>query len=155
MAHFPTRVLVGVDRSPTAARAVDAATELCRSTGSELHLLHVRSTSSTLHGRPMTPPQRTGSESEGDEVLQAARRRVEDAGGEVAGAHLRFGDRVDREMLAAQQELQIGLLVLGSGGQGRLLQQVMSGTPSTTTARRSPASVLLVRHVDLDDDPAP
>jgi nucleotide-binding universal stress UspA family protein len=145
---FPTRILVGVDHSPTSTDAVVAATELARATGSELHLLHVKTTSSTVRGRPVTPGQGDRMEAEAAALLAAASGTVGERGGEVTATHVRFGERVSRVLAEAQGELDAGLLVVGSGPGGTTARALLATSPASGLVRRAPGSVLVVRGGD-------
>jgi nucleotide-binding universal stress UspA family protein len=142
---FPTRVLVGVDRSGSSTAALAAAAELCRATTSELHLVHVRSTSSTVTGRPVTPEQGSRMEAEAAVVLARATDVVEAGGGEVSGTHVRFAERVERALALAQEELEAGLLVVGSRRGGSVARSLLGGGGATGTVARAGGSVLVVR----------
>jgi nucleotide-binding universal stress UspA family protein len=144
MSFFPTNVIVGTDGSPPSRQALEAAVELARCTGSPLHLLHVRLTTGTLHGRPMTPGQLGTSEQEGQQLLDREAAAAAGLGLEVAGTHLRHGENLARTMTDAAAELDAGLLVIGETRSGRLAE-LLTSTYSTTTVRRSKGSVLVVR----------
>lgn len=144
MPFFPTPVVVGTDGTPESRHALEAAAEIARATGSPLHLLHVKVTSATLRGRPMTPAQREGTEDEGERLLARESEAAEDLGVEVAGTHLRHGEQLERTMAAAAEELEAGLLVVGEGAAGRVAELLRSGH-GTSTLRRSRGSVLVVR----------
>jgi nucleotide-binding universal stress UspA family protein len=145
MSFFPTSVVVGTDGTPESRHALEAAVELARATGSPLHLLHVRSTSGSLHGRPgMTPPQRETTEAEGRQLLEREAAAAAELGLEVAGTHLRHGDHLAMAMADAASELDAGVLVIGDSASGRLAQ-LLTTAASTTTVRRSKGSVLVVR----------
>ena len=87
------KILLATDGSEESELAATAAVELAKSTGSELHLVHVKLL-------PLTPPYpdvldcRWGedlerAEREARELLDEQVKEVEEAGGTVAGAHLR------------------------------------------------------------------
>jgi nucleotide-binding universal stress UspA family protein len=114
---FPTVVLVGLDGSPGASRALDVAVELCAATGSELHLGHIKLTSHLSEGARDLPPARADQlRHEGGDLLEQQRRRLADHGVTIAGTHVRGGHRVDRSLARLHDELNAGLLVVGSGG---------------------------------------
>lgn len=145
MTTFAHRVLVGVDASVGSREAVDTAIELCRATGAELHLVHVKLTSAVLRGRPPGGPegQRTTMREEGEGLLRRSREYAERQY-PVTGTHLRFGQRVDRVLSHAQDELEAPVLVIGAshaGATGRTLGRTVTGT-----VRRAPGSVLVARH---------
>jgi nucleotide-binding universal stress UspA family protein len=142
---FPTPVVVGTEGTEASRHALLAAVELAAATGSPLHIAHVRLTSPMLHGRPMTPGQRDRADEEAESLLARERAAAEEHGAEVAGTHLRYGDRVDHAFAALQEELGAGLLVIGEGTTGTLAQRLTGGGTSTGTVRRSRASVLVIR----------
>jgi nucleotide-binding universal stress UspA family protein len=144
MALFPTRIVVGVDGSTSARYALDTAAELARATGSELHLVHVKTTSSTLRGRPVTPAQGGEMDAEAAGLLDRAADTVAAAGVPVADRHVRFGERVDRALVHAQGELGAGLLVIGSSQRGSVARALLSG-PEAGAVRHAGGSVLVAR----------
>jgi nucleotide-binding universal stress UspA family protein len=144
MPMFPTRIVVGVDRSESSRVALRAASELARATSSQLHLVHVKRTSSHLRGRPLTPAQGDEMDAEAAALLAEARATVEQAGGAVAEAHVRFGQHIDRALVAVQDELDAGLLVIGSSADGSVARSLLAA-PETGAVRRSGGSVLVAR----------
>ena len=102
------RILLATDGSGEAELATRVAVELAKSTGSELHLVHVK----LLF---LTPPYPDVLDWSWGEDLERAERearglldeqveKVEDAGGTVAGAHLRE-ELPAEEIVALAQEL--------------------------------------------------
>jgi nucleotide-binding universal stress UspA family protein len=144
MTRFPTRILVAVDRSPVSQRAVQAATDLALATGSELHLLHVKSTSSTVAGRPVTSGLGERMEADAAELLAATTDAIAARGGQVAATHVRFGEHVSRTIARAQDELDAGLLVVGTSGGGSVARSLVADSGSGLV-RRTSGSVLVVR----------
>jgi nucleotide-binding universal stress UspA family protein len=144
MSFFPTPVIVATDGTAASRHALEAAVEIARATGSELHLLHVKVTSSTLRGRPMTPTQRETTEREGHELLAQESAVAGELGLEVAGTHLRHGEKLEAAIAATAEELGAGLLVIGEGRAGRVAE-LLSASYGTSTVRRSRGSVLVVR----------
>ena len=83
------KILLATDGSAEAELAARAAAELAKSTGSELHLVHIKLI-------PLTPPypevldwreDLERAEREARELLDEQVKMVEEAGGTVAGAH--------------------------------------------------------------------
>ncbi len=145
MSFFPTLVLVGVDGTAHSRHAVMAAAELCSSTGSELHLVHVKVRSPTLRGQPMSPVTRERTDEEAQAMLEQERANAETLGVTVSGTHVRYGDAVHEAFVRAQEELGAGLLVVGERGTGSLGRRLAGAGDPGTAARRSTASVLVVR----------
>lgn len=144
MALFPTAVVVGTDGSEQSRKALEAAVELCAATGSSLHLLHVKLTDRGLRGRPMTPRQRETTDEEGQRLLEREAQAAAELGLEVSGTHLRYGEQLGPAMAGASGELDAGLLVIGEPSSGRMPQWLSRGY-STSTVRRAPGSVMVVR----------
>ena len=83
------KILLATDGSEDSELAARAAVELANSTGSELHLVHVKLI-------PLPPPypevldwreDLERAEREARELLDEQLEKVEEAGGTVAGAH--------------------------------------------------------------------
>jgi nucleotide-binding universal stress UspA family protein len=144
MPTLTSRVLVGVDTGGDSRHLVRIAAELAGTLGAELHLVHVRLTRSTVQGRPMTPAQReTGSEA-AETLLADLAEEAAQKGTPVTDTHVRFGEQVERELALAQEQLEAGLLVIGSSRQGGVARRLLR-TPASGAVRRSPGSVLVVR----------
>jgi len=153
MSFFPTPVIVGTDGTAAGRHALLAAVELCRATGSELHIVHVKLASGMLRGRPMTPAQRERTDEEARQLLERELMAAEEAGMAVVGTHLRYGENAEQAFVSTQQELGAGLLVIGESRTGSLAQRLTSATGGSATeaVRRSPASVLVVRQPPTED----
>jgi universal stress protein A len=143
--EFPTRILVATDGSPASQEALVTACQLAQATRSDLHLGFVALTSSTIRGRPMTPRQREVLEEEGSRVLDDAARRAREGGCEATTEHVRFGSRVDIALIQLQEDLDAGLLVIGTRPGGSLARRLFGEEGGTEVTRRAPRSVLLVR----------
>jgi nucleotide-binding universal stress UspA family protein len=120
MNSFPNKILLATDGSEDADLAARAAIELSNRTASELHVVHVWHDVPTPHFHSFVRAQ---LRQEAEETLQRQLERIEKAGGTVAKAHLREGRTVD-EILDLSEELEVGLLIVGSrglGGVGRIL----------------------------------
>jgi nucleotide-binding universal stress UspA family protein len=143
---FTERILVAVDTPEGSKHVVRAAAELARALDAELHLVHVRLTRSTVQGRPITPAQKEGMEVDSDRLLDGLAEEAERAGRAPAQRHVRLGERVETELVRAQAELAAGLLVVGVGHGGGTVRRLFGDLGQTTsTVRRSPGSVLVVR----------
>jgi nucleotide-binding universal stress UspA family protein len=114
MNSFPNKILLATDGSEYADLAARAAVELSNRTASELHVVHVRHDVPIPHFHSFVRAQ---LRQEAEETLQRLLERIEQAGGTVAQAHLREGRTID-EILDLSEELEIGLLIVGSRGLG-------------------------------------
>jgi nucleotide-binding universal stress UspA family protein len=160
---FPTRILLASDGSETAAHATEVAVELSKKTDSELHVLYVGEYSPALLypqaadtswvvQEDLAPIQ----EEQGQQFGQVARRtldaevqQVRAVGGTVAQAHLRMGTP-DAEVVDLAEELDVGLVVVGSRGLGGIRRALM-GTVSDSVVRHAHCPVLVVRK---EEEPA-
>jgi len=154
MSIFPTRVVLAIDGSEEASRAAEAAVELCEKTGSELHVVHIGEdfylpSVTDLETVVPTWPARANPDIEANferiarEVLDAEVEKVEAAGGRVAQAYLRMGV-ADAEIVDLAEEIEAGLVVLGSRGLGGVRRALM-GSVSYSVVRHAHCPVLVVR----------
>ena len=155
MSIFPTTVLVAIDGSTEASLATEAAVEIAIKTRSELHLVYVRSDPllTTLYeGEYPRGVQDLDHEFDEElesagraaqEVLDAAVRKVDSLGGEVAQAHLMDG-RAPQEIVTLAEDSGIGLIVMGSRGRGGVSRTLM-GSVSDSVVRHAHCPVLVVR----------
>jgi nucleotide-binding universal stress UspA family protein len=137
---LPTKILLAIDGSEDAALAATAAVDLCEGFGSELHLVHAWHSVPSGHFEAFLQAQ---FNQEGREVLDAQVERIDDAGGIVAGAHLREGPPADR-ILDLAEELGAGLVVIGSRGRGSV-QRLLMGSVSEGVVHGASFPVLVMR----------
>jgi nucleotide-binding universal stress UspA family protein len=150
MSIFPTKIVLATDGSEEADLAAEAAVDLARKTGSELHVVHVLfwASESALDPEGFDPAVR-------EEVLGRARKRLEDLVGKietlgeaVEGSYLRVGrprvGRPDAEIVAQAEEIGAGLVVMGSRGTGRIRRARM-GSISDSVVRHAHCPVMVVR----------
>ena len=147
MSTFPTRILLAIDGSEEAELAALRAVDLADATHSELHVVHVGVVPIFLKSYPGTLgyERRLYEQIEemSRELLRKQSWRVKAAGGTVAGTHLRMGE-VDLEIVALAEELQAGLIVIGSRGLGGVRRALM-GSVSDSVVRHAHCPVLVVR----------
>ena len=141
---FPSSILLPTDGSEESELAARVAVELAKSTGAELHLVHVKLL-------PITPPypevldwrvDLERAEREARELLDEQVKKVEDAGGTVAGVHLREEEPAG-EIVALAEEHGVGLIVVGSRGRGRI-RRALTGSVSDRVVRHARCPVLVV-----------
>jgi nucleotide-binding universal stress UspA family protein len=144
MSLFSGSILLATDGSEEAELAAGVAVELARSSGSELHLVHVKLI-------PITPPypevldwkeDLERAEREARELLDEQAKKVEDAGGTVAGAHLRE-ELAAEEIVALAEEMGVGLIVVGRRDRGRI-RRALAGSVSDWVVRHARCPVLVV-----------
>lgn len=137
------RILLATDGSEDAALAARAATDLSRKTGAELHVAHVWHI--PVGAWPAMPDMYSEYyELQAEEVLAGQIESIKDLGGEVAESHLRCRAAIADEILYLAQEVQAGLVVMGSRGMGRIKRLAM-GSVSEGVVHHAHVPVLLLR----------
>ena len=154
MSIFPTKILLATDGSKDANLAARTAVDLADKTDSELHVAFVLRTQDAPHYDTMgfdieKPYEEEDIKQMGQRLLDEQVRRVEAAGGTVAGAHFRMA-RPDRGILAVGEDIGAGLIVLGSRGLGGVKRALM-GSVSDSVVMHAHCPVLVVRKVDDPD----
>jgi nucleotide-binding universal stress UspA family protein len=149
MNGFPTRILLATDGSEDATLATRAAADLSQKGGSELHVVHVWHDVPTPHFRSFVRAQ---LKREAQELLQQQVERLEHDGAALAKAHLREGSSID-EILDLSEELQVGLLIVGSRGRGGV-ERILLGSVSEGIAHHARRPVLVMRGRGADWPPA-
>lgn len=147
MSIFPTKILLATDGSEEATLAARTAIDLAKTGDSELHVVYV-----VHRAEELRQPEGLGfgsvvSQEElkrmGEAMLGKLVRQIEDAGGNIAQAHLRQG-RADEKIVAQAEEVGAGLIVLGSRGLGGLRRALM-GSVSDSVVRHAHCPVMVVR----------
>ena len=141
MSIFPTRILLAADGSREAELAARTAADLAKSYNSELHVVYVEPALPMIDQFADTGPERTEPESR--RLLDEQVKHIEEAGGTVAEAHLRLG-RPDDQIVRVCEELDAGLIVMGSRGRGGVRRALM-GSVSDSVVRHAHCPVLIVR----------
>src|SRR3712207_3923627 len=148
MSIFPTKILLATDGSEEASLATQAATELSKETGSEVHLVYVLPTPAQLIGHHLYSDEIResligGAERDAETFLKEQAEKITSEGGKVAETHLRSGDP-DKEILRAAEALGVGLIVIGSRGLGAVSRALM-GSVSDSVVRHAHCPVFVVR----------
>ncbi len=148
MSIFPTKILLASDGSEEAELALKTAIDLTNSTGSELHVVTVDG----VEYRPGYDIPESGDllkerfeaiEREAQETLDEQVKKIEEARGTVAEAHLRMG-RAAEEIVNLGEEIGVGLIIIGSRGRGGIRRALM-GSVSDSVIRHAHCPVLVVR----------
>ena len=140
MSIFPTKVLLATDGSGDAELAATTATSLAKSTGSELHVVHVWRPVPSVHFDALIR-QEMGREAQ--EILDAQVKKVEGLGATVAEGHLREGD-ASEEIITLAAEIGAGLAAVGSRGRGRI-RRLLMGSVSAAVVRHAHCPVVVAR----------
>ena len=144
---LPGRILLALDGSKEAHAAARAATEISHATGSELHLVQV------LQAGPLPYPHYYAmdkyeadlgrAEGASRAFLEKQAKRMESDGATVAGVRVRTGNP-DHEIVKLAEELDAGLIMLGSRGLGGV-KRALLGSVSDSVVRHAHCPVLVVR----------
>jgi nucleotide-binding universal stress UspA family protein len=149
---FPTKILLATDGSREAILAARTAVDLADKTDSELHVAFIlRTQDASEYGTVGFYTDNTHEEEimqMGQRLLDEQVKRVEAAGGTVAGAHFSIA-RPDEGILAVGEDIGTGLIVLGSRGLGGVKRALMVSV-SDSVVRHAHCPVLVVRK---EDDP--
>ena len=148
MSVFPTTILLATDGSDEGKLATQAAAELSRDTGSEVHVVYVLPTPAQLIGHHLYSDEVResligGAERDAETFLKEQAERVGSGGGKVAETHLRSGDP-DKEILRTAEALGVGLIVVGSRGLGAVSRALM-GSVSDSVVKHAHCPVFVVR----------
>jgi len=150
MSVFRSKIVLATDGSPEAERAAGMAATLSEKLGLELHVTYVEPMPDPLswpESRVMAPELRKDirerAEDEARAKLEDEGEKIRGMGGKIAGVHARAG-RPDAEIVHVAEELDAGLIVLGSRGLGPVRRVVMGGV-SDSVVHHSHGSVLVVR----------
>jgi len=148
MSVFPTKILLATDGSEEARQATQAAAELSKETGSEVHVTYVLPSPNELRGHHLYSKEVMNSvleraEEEGRSFLEEEAERLRSSGGKVAETHLRAGDP-DKEIVKLSEELDVGTIVIGSRGLGALRRALM-GSVSESVVTHAHCPVFVVR----------
>jgi nucleotide-binding universal stress UspA family protein len=151
MSIFPTKILLATDGSKEARLALTTAADVTQSTNSELHVAYVFPTAvqrpfpNPITGRPaeVLEHEREEAMKQAQEFLDQQVERVKEGGVSVAEAHLVRG-RPDREVVHLSEEIEAGLIIMGSRGLGGVRRALM-GSVSDSVVRHAHCPVLIVR----------
>jgi nucleotide-binding universal stress UspA family protein len=148
------KVLLAYDGSKEASAAARVAAELSNATGSELHLLYVVASEpyppsfdyvsyEEAEVREAREANLERDEERARSFVEGKARRMEREGAKVSEALLSFG-RPGHEIVELAEELDAGLVVVGSRGRGGLKRTLM-GSVSDSVVRHAHCPVLVVR----------
>ena len=145
---FPTRILMATDGSKDARLAADVALDLAAEFDSELHVTYVEPMPARHIGLARLasdlPPEVIASvEEEAETKLAEQVGEMGERDGEVTRAHARVGSPAT-EIVALAEELEAGLVVVGSRGLGGLRRALM-GSVSDSVVRHTHCPVMVVR----------
>lgn len=139
------RIMVAIDGSPDANRALDAAAELAEATGAELVILNIGGEISSAELRRL-------ASSDGDlgkrlkaiagDILKQAGKRAERLGVDAVSLQCEWGDPAETIIATAKRD-KADVIVVGRRGRGRL-SGLLLGSVSQKVASLAPCMVLVV-----------
>jgi nucleotide-binding universal stress UspA family protein len=139
MSIFPTKILLATDGSEDAQLATTTAVDLAKRLDSELHVVYV--------GHVLDPgfKSRIGERAEvaAKTKLEEQLQKIKEASGEATQAHARVGLPA-AEILRLAEELDDGLIVMGSRGLGGIRRALM-GSVSDSVVRHAHCPLIIVR----------
>jgi nucleotide-binding universal stress UspA family protein len=142
-----TKMLLATDGSEEAELATRAAVAMAERTDFELHVVYVEPLPDFMKNSDGTPGYDRELyemiEEKARETLRKLTWRVKVAGGTVDEAHLRMGG-VAEEIVGLADELDAGLVVVGSRGLGRI-RRTLAGSVSESVFRHAHCPVMVVR----------
>ncbi|SPJ24055.1 universal stress protein [Palleronia abyssalis] len=143
---FPNRILVNLDKSAPAQKALEMAMQIASATGSELHVVHV------VHMTRYTYPQFM-SDNQIDKYVEAAEGHLKELLSEGAdipasNRHVRAGT-TDNEVMRLAQELKAGLIVVGNRS-ADAISRIVLGNAADSIVRHAHCPVLVVRDESYD-----
>ena len=152
MSIFPTKILLATDGSREAELAARTAADLANSTNSELHLITVArgNPDPAYYTHEVVLRYETYEEAleavkgEAQKVLDEQVQKVQVAGGSVKEAHPRTDEPPEKAIIHLAEELEVGLLVMGSRGLGGVRRALM-GSVSDFVVRHAHCPVMIVR----------
>lgn len=143
MSFFPRKILLATDGSDDSALARDAAVDLAKETGSELHVVHVGLLSPWTVPDTLSDTQFERLREQAQQVLDREVRKIQERGGAIEDAHLKMG-RADVEVVRLSQEIGAGLLIIGNRGQDTIAR-ILLGSDAESIVRHAPCPVMVVR----------
>ena len=141
---FPTRILLATDGSPHAELAALKAVDLAESTDARLHVVAVGRTFPAAVYDVYTEAGSEDLRREAQTILDEQVRKIEEAGGTVAIAHLKMNERRDEAIVHLAEEIGADLIVMGSRGFGGL-KRALLGNVADSVVRHAHCPVLVVR----------
>jgi len=142
MTSIPATILLATDGSPDARAAGRAAADMVRRTHATLHVVHAWDNYYGMGGVvPVAYPLL--HEQGAQDLLNTELALIREAGGAVAGAHLRQG-QAGSAIIEVAAEVRAGLILLGSRGHGGVHRLVM-GSVAEAVVHHARVPVLVMR----------
>ncbi len=144
MAGFPGTILVAPDGSADSELAIQRAVDLAGETGSALHVAYVMLLSHWMMPDTLSEAQYQRLKDDAQRLLDEQVEKAKAAGADAVQAHLKVGRRADEEIIKLAEEIEAGMIVVGSRGAGTISRAFM-GSDAESIARHADRPVLIVR----------
>lgn len=130
-----SNIVVGIDGSDHAEKALRLACDLAGKYGADLHLVHTPQPQTVAfamgavagYHAVVTMPSPDEVKAGGEKILNSANKIVQDCGQTVASTHMDVGDPAD-ELIAHARDIGADLIVTGRRGLGSLGALVQGST---------------------------
>lgn len=143
MGIFPTKILLATDGFQNSMLALRAAADLSSRTGSGIHIVYVGKDISTPAAYNDPSAKDTEAVRKARELIDEQIRQIEADGGTVAESNIVPGKNPAKEIVNFTRDDEIGLVVVGSRGLGRL-RYALGGSVSAAVVRDAYCPVLVV-----------
>lgn len=139
------RILVPVDGSETANRAVVAALQMARENGGRIRLVHALDELAYLSGYEYSADLLKAAREQGNIVLESARAMAQSAGVPADARLVETAGRRLGELVAEEaRNWEADLVVVGTHGR-RGMSRILLGSGAEQVLRLAPVPVLAVR----------
>ncbi|MDN5697830.1 MAG: universal stress protein [Rubrobacter sp.] len=149
-ALFPARIVLAVDGSRESDAATRTAAALAGGTGSELYIVHAGPTEQLPNDYPYLAENVESffehANEEARKFLEARAEQIREDTDAPVHIHLRPGTP-EKEIVELAEEIDAGLVILGSRGLGGIRRALMGGV-SNSVVRHARCPVLVVRTED-------
>jgi nucleotide-binding universal stress UspA family protein len=144
-------ILVAIDGSPHARKAIDFATDLATCCSAEIYLLHVVENiripeevrEFIKNERSGEPPRNVYLQIAGEKIIQAAEKEVRDQGGSQVQPFVVQGDPAEK-IIKFAREHDIDLIVMGRRGLG-LAKELLLGSVSRKVCNLADCNCVTVK----------
>lgn len=137
------KILVAIDESPIAARALETARDLATRLGAELGIVHVVDNRLSLAGDGISASELLADlQSQGRRLMEAQAAKCDEKG--KCWRFLKEGSP-GSEIVTAAKEWDASLLVVGTHGR-RGVTRVLLGSTAENVLRHAPCPVLIVKN---------
>lgn len=150
--YFPSKILVPIDGSPNASRALDVAVLLAKTSGAELVVLNVIPTPSILITTSAFGAPASGLESYYEQQESSANHFIDEATNvakkegvsQITTKVTRADKSIVEEILDSAASGKIDLIVIGTRGLGGF-KKLLQGSVSSGVVAHAHCNVLVVR----------